>query len=138
MVPFCHVTGVKPVPWCGLLPSAIVVVTPRAVPEMVARTPRVVVMVRLVVVRIATRFAINAFFDVYSRCYVLVVVVVLHYPRRFFADNFPVFKIFTLAVAWTVKVCSKGRRGEQERQSSKSNAFHGDKIPEFTRRQITR
>ena len=95
---------------------------------MVARTPSVVVVIWPVVVGVGTRLVIYAFFDVHPGRYVVVVVMVLNDPRRRFANNFPTFKVFALANAWAIKVCGEGRRSEQERQSSKSNASHGDEI----------
>ena len=50
-------------------------VTPRTVPEMMARTPSVVVVIWLVVVGVSTRLAIYAFFDVHPGRYVVVVVM---------------------------------------------------------------
>ena len=95
---------------------------------MVAWTPGVVVVVWLVVVRVGARLAIYAFLNVHAGRNVVVIVVMLNDPGWFLANNFPTFKIRAFAVARTVKVCSEGRRDEQERQSSKSNAFHGDEI----------
>jgi hypothetical protein len=109
------------------LPRAIMMVTPRAMPEAMAGTPGVVSMVRIIVERIGARLTIDAFLNVHPRRYIVVVVVMLHDPGRFFAYDFP-FKVLPFAVSRAVKVCSERRRGEQERQCSKSNAFHGDEI----------
>jgi hypothetical protein len=111
-----------------ILPPAIVVVTPRAMPKLVARTPNVVVVIRLVVVRVRAWLAINAFFNLHSRRNVVVIVVVLDDFGRCLPNNFAAFNIFALAVARTVEVGSKGRRGEEERQCGKGDAFHGDEI----------
>ena len=97
-------------------------------PEAVTRTPGVVAVVRRVVVRVGARLSIQAFFNVHPRRYIVMVVVVLNDPGRFFPDNLPAFKILPFAVSRAIKVCSEGRRGEQERQCGKGNAFHGDEI----------
>lgn len=79
---------------------------------MVTWTPRVVVVIRLVVVRIGAWLAIYAFLDVHTRRHVVMVVVVLNDPWRFFAYDFAAFKILTLTVAGAIKVRSESRRGE--------------------------
>ena len=100
---------------------------------MMARTPRFVAMIGLVIKAVDARLSINTFFRVNARCNplfavdawtdVVMVVVMLHDFRRshFSLDdagrclsfNFATFKIFSFAISRAVKVRSKRRRGDQ-------------------------
>jgi hypothetical protein len=112
-------------------------VTPRSIPEAMARTPDVVVVAWLVVVGVSPGFPVDAFFDVDPGRDAMMIVVMLDNAGRYFAQDFPAFQIFALPIARAIKVRSKRRRGEQHRQCSESNAFHGDEILGLTRRPVT-
>jgi hypothetical protein len=112
-------------------------VTPRSMPEAMARTPSVVVVAWLVVVRVCPGFPVDALFDVGPGRHAMMIVVVLDNAARFFAHDFSPFEIFALSIPRAIKVRSERRRGEQERQCSESNAFHDDEILGLTRRPVT-
>jgi hypothetical protein len=107
-------------------------------PEAMARTPSVVVVAWLVVVRVCPGFPVDALFDIGpGRRYAMMIVVVLDNVARFFAHDFSAFQIFALSIPRAIKVRSERRRGEQKRQRSESNAFHDDEILGLTRRPVT-
>ena len=65
-----------------LLPRALVMVAPRAVPDALSRTPRVIVVEGLVVVRVCPRLSVDALLREHARGYLVVIVVMLDDLRR--------------------------------------------------------
>jgi hypothetical protein len=103
--------------------TVMVMVPPGAVPKTVSWPPRVVVVVRLVVVRVGAGHFIDPLLRVHARCDFVVVVVVLDnlgrgYLPLYDAGRFlPInsaFIVLSFVVTGTVVVRGDRRGGEQE------------------------
>ena len=94
-------------------------VAPRAVPEAVSRTPRVIVVEGLVVIRVCPRLSVDPLLGVHARSYLVVIVVMLDDFRRCqlslndagrrLSFNFSPFIVFPFAVPRTIVICGEHR-----------------------------